>query len=112
LRANGPRTTAEIWEAGFQEQLYERTLRRACKDANVTADVAWVNGRRQCYWLLPGQVLPADGRDEKDLAGAQQFEEFLANYRKTYCTRTPLDNAEDGELERSPPAAEQARTSV
>ena len=98
--ADGPRTTAEIWAAGFQEQLYERTLRRAREDAKVTAQVVWNDGIRQCYWLLPGQEIP--GSDQAK-AGDDALEQFLEEYRRAAAgARTPLDLDEDFKFDSGP----------
>jgi hypothetical protein len=48
--------------------------------------VIWVDGRRCCYWLLPGQHVP--GAEDNEL------ERFLDDFRQLR-SRTPLDNDED-----------------
>ncbi len=107
--ADGPRSTNDIWDAGFQEQLYERTLRRARKDANVTAKIVWIDGKRQCYWLLPGQHVPSSATSKSQKANTDDLDRFLDNYRRMYQSRTPLDHDEDSGPDPGPPPAVRAQ---
>jgi len=86
--ADGPRTTTEIWQAGLENDLYERTLRRAKKDLQIRNRTVTVEGKRRCYWLLPGQTLPAE-------AGAvSEVEAYLDALNEQFPGPSPLDEQE------------------
>jgi hypothetical protein len=66
----GPRTSRDIWTGALAQHLTAATLRRAKADLEIRSQRVWAAGRRLCYWLLPGQQLPADAGKPIAPAGA------------------------------------------
>jgi hypothetical protein len=84
----GPRTSREVWNAGREQGLPERTLRRAKRELGVTSQRVYADGQNLSYWLLPGQKLPdgVTGADDEN-----SLEQWLAPLREKYPVGTPLD---------------------
>lgn len=86
--AGGPRTSREIWTAALEQGLARRTLFRARRELQVRPVRVWVEGKPLCYWLLPGQQLPASVPPE---AVPPDLEPWLAPLRERFPPSTPLD---------------------
>jgi hypothetical protein len=54
-----PRTSPEVWQFAREQKIKSMTLRRARKELKVRSVRCWLGGKRTCYWLLPGQEMPA-----------------------------------------------------
>jgi hypothetical protein len=90
--AAGPALTEDIWKAGLEQDLFERTLRRAKKDLRIRDEVAWIDGSRRCFWMLEQHELPRPAeRKHPDVIAFEQSIEALA---KKYPPLTPLDDFE------------------
>jgi AAA domain len=89
--ADGPRTTEDIWPAGMEHDLYERTLHRAKKDLGLRTREVTVDGKRRCYWMLPSQTLPAEVGPEGE---ENELDVFLKNMAQQFTPPTPLDEGE------------------
>lgn len=88
LLRHGPRTTHEVWGAGRELGLSERTLQRAMRELEIRSVPVYADGKRVCYWLLPGQQLPAD---VPAAARLQDLEDLLGPLREKYPPLPPLD---------------------
>ncbi|HEV3258485.1 MAG TPA: hypothetical protein VG013_16530 [Gemmataceae bacterium] len=55
---DGPRTTAEIWQAAREQGLQRRTLQNERKLLGIDSVRVWNGQKTLTYWLLPGQKLP------------------------------------------------------
>jgi hypothetical protein len=86
--AEGPRTPREIWGEARAAGLAERTLHRARKDLDIRSVRVEAEGRPVCYWLLPGQQLPAAVRGHDEAA---DLDALLAALRERFPPSTPLD---------------------
>jgi hypothetical protein len=109
----GPRTSRDIWTAALAQHLTAATLRRAKSELEIRTRRVQVAGRRVCYWLLPGQQLPAQAGNPIDPAATSagssptpapgpapnpasaddsgDLEPWLAPLREQYPPLTPLD---------------------
>ena len=83
LLAGGPRTSREVWQAAREERLAKRTLLRAKQELDVRSPRVWLDGTLVCYWLLPGQQLPAGAPPD--------LEKWLGPLREQFPPSTPLD---------------------
>jgi hypothetical protein len=84
----GPRLVRELWDEGQKQGLSARTLRRAMQDLSIHSQRVARDGRRESYWLLPGQVLPGQSWLPGDDLG---LEPWLEPLREMYPPATPLD---------------------
>jgi hypothetical protein len=88
--ADGPRTTREIWPVSRELRLARRTLQRARKALQIrTIRVRPNSPKRECYWLLPDQVLPSTIPPEDVEV---DLEPWFAAAREQYNETTPLDD--------------------
>jgi hypothetical protein len=88
--ADGPRLTADIWVASLEQDISKRTLQRARKEMQLGRRIVVMDGKRQCYWLLPGQQLPGELR----AAESSGFDAILAALDAKYSPGNPLDEEE------------------
>jgi hypothetical protein len=82
----GPLTTREIWERLLDEEISDRTLRRAKGDLEVETRRIYVDKVPRTYWLLPGHQLP-------DCVRANDFDlgALLGRKKPDAARPTPLD---------------------
>jgi len=88
--AAGPALTEDIWKAGLEHDLFERTLRRAKDDLRIKDEVAWIDGSRRCFWMLEHHDLPRPAKHP----GVIAFEQAIDALNKKYPPLTPLDDFE------------------
>jgi hypothetical protein len=84
--AAGPRSSRDIWEAAQKAGLSARTLQRAKRGLGIRCRRVTTDGRPVSYWLLRGQELPAG------LSGDSAFDAWVAEMKKQFPPRTPLDD--------------------
>jgi hypothetical protein len=88
LLGNGPLTTRDLWAAAREGGVSASTLFRARHELDIRSEQVFAGGKRDTYWLLPGQrlrdVLPPE-------EVVPDLEEWLAPLRERYPTPTPLD---------------------
>jgi hypothetical protein len=88
LLRDGPLPAREVWERAQNQGLKERTLKRAKLDLGIRTQRGTYEGAALNYWLLPGQVLPADVAVPE---GPADLEPWLAPLRQAFPSDTPLD---------------------
>jgi hypothetical protein len=86
--AAGPVTTDRIWKAGLEQDLYERTLRRAKEDLGIKDQVAWIDGIRRCFWMLEHHKLDDPSEPEE----LKEFQQSLDELWRKYPAFNPLDD--------------------
>jgi len=84
-----PRTSREVWAAVQEQDLAERTIRRAKDDLEIRSKRIYADGKPLSYWLLPGQTLPDTViRDQLP----SDLEPWLAPLREKFPPSSPLDD--------------------
>ncbi len=81
----GPRLTRDIWIAAAEIGLSESTIKRARRGLDIQCERVVIDGRRDDYWLLPGQQLTGAPSDTPDL------DDWLRKWRQMYPPRAGED---------------------
>ena len=89
LLEEGPVEAQDVWTVAQQENVSERTIKRAKRELKIRSVTVWTDGVRQSYWLLPGQEMPESIPAESIVP---DLELWLAPLRERFPPSAPLDD--------------------
>ena len=90
LLKDGPRLVRDIWAEAQKQNFALRTLQRARDDLLIDRQCVTLDGRRNNWWLLPGQRLPAEAYPPVDPEA--DISPWLDRLEEKYGHLTPLDD--------------------
>jgi AAA domain len=88
---DGPRLSADVWDAAREYSFTQFTLKAARKKMHARFKAVYRNKSRHYYWLLAGQEIPADPDPEPDSDGMAEFRKALDEQIKKFPRPCPLD---------------------
>jgi RecA-family ATPase len=89
LLKDGPRQSADVWQAARAHHLSRSTVRRAKGDVNVQCQRVMHDGRQLTFWLLPDQQIPPQYRPQPG-----SLDEMLDRINRMF-PRRPNDDDDD-----------------
>ncbi len=88
---DGPRLSADVWDAAREHAFTEFTIRAAGKKLGARFKAVYRHKSRFHYWLLAGQEVPADPNPEPVSDSIAEFRKALDEQIKKYPRPCPLD---------------------